>query len=543
MEHPETRESASSVYARLESKRQPFIQRAEEVAKLTIPSLFPEQGFSPSIQLETPYNSVGARAVNHLASKLVLALLPPNSPFFRLTIDDRASAQLDGDPKLKATVNEALASIERRVSREIEISAIRPQITFGVKLLEVSGNALIHKPKDSGLRVFSLRNYVVERDPMGNVCVIVLKESISKHAVPTSIRKFIADDKDNPTVTGSDVQSEIINLYTMAKAEDDGSFSIHQEVSGKVIPESVGKYTVDNMPFLPLRWNAISGEDYGRGLGEELLGDLISLEALTKAIVIASAASARVVGLVNPTGFTNPEDLNEAQDNKFVLGVASDVSFLQVQKGGDLSVAMETANSITRRIESSFLLNTSVQRDAERVTAEEFRIMTGELEAALGGTYSILSQELQLPLVRLLMNQLTKQAKITTIPKPIRKFIHPAIITGVEAMGRSSDLGRLQTLTGIIAQVLGPDAIKRRLNEEVFVQTAATAVGVDVKGLFRTEEDVAKIDAAAQAAANAANFTKGASGPAAGGIMDIVKQAMANGQGPAQGQQIPEQLQ
>ncbi|WP_416142518.1 portal protein [Escherichia coli] len=47
--------------------------------------------------------------------------------------------------------------------------------------------------------------------------------------------------------------------------------------------------------------------------------------------------------------------------------------------------------------------NSAVQRTGERVTAEEIRYVASELEDTLGGVYSILSQELQLPLVRVLL--------------------------------------------------------------------------------------------------------------------------------------------
>ena len=47
----------------------------------------------------------------------------------------------------------------------------------------------------------------------------------------------------------------------------------------------------------------------------------------------------------------------------------------------------------------AFLLNTAIQRDAERVTAQEIRYMAQQLETAMGGIYSLLSQEFQLPLV------------------------------------------------------------------------------------------------------------------------------------------------
>lgn len=46
------------------------------------------------------------------------------------------------------------------------------------------------------------------------------------------------------------------------------------------------------------------------------------------------------------------------------------------------------------------LLNSAVQRNGERVTAEEIRYVAGELEDTLGGVYSLLSQELQLSLIR-----------------------------------------------------------------------------------------------------------------------------------------------
>jgi hypothetical protein len=528
-------ETAASCYQKGVAKRRVFEMRAEDAAELTIPALFPDQSFSDAQQLETPYNSVGARGVNHLASKLVLSLIPPSAPFFRLTVDDKAAVQLDSDPELKMTVNEALSTIERRVAKEIEIRALRPQITYAIKLLIVTGNALIHLPDDGGIRVFSMKNYVVERDPMGNVCEIVLCETLSKYALPPEAKSLLGLDievEDEAREPGK----EEYKLYSYIEREEDGKYHIHQEIEGRIIPESVGAYDPDQLPFLALRWNAISGEHYGRGLVEELLGDLASLEALTKAIVIGAAASSRVVGLVNPNSFTNPSDLNKAENGAFVLGNAQDVTFLQVQKGGDFRVAMETAATISRRVEASFLLNASVQRQAERVTAEEVRLLANELEAALGGVYATLSQELQLPMVRRLIEQLAKARKVPAIPKVLKNFIHPAIITGVEALGRTSDLERLRAWAAISGSVLGPQAIPQYVNPEIFIQTVATALGLDIKGLVKARAQIDAETQQAQAQGNAAMFAKGASGPAAKGMMDIV-QNMLSQQQQSEGQQ------
>ena len=52
-----------------------------------------------------------------------------------------------------------------------------------LKHLIVAGNALLFVDK-SGLRVFPLSQFVIERDPMGNVLEIITKESIHYNALP-----------------------------------------------------------------------------------------------------------------------------------------------------------------------------------------------------------------------------------------------------------------------------------------------------------------------------------------------------------------------
>ena len=75
-------------YSQLESDRDSFLERAREAAELTIPYLMPPEGHTGSTVYKTPFQGIGARGVNNLASKLLLSLVLPNSPFFRLSIDD-----------------------------------------------------------------------------------------------------------------------------------------------------------------------------------------------------------------------------------------------------------------------------------------------------------------------------------------------------------------------------------------------------------------------------------------------------------------------
>jgi len=237
---------------------------------------------------------------------------------------------------------------------------------------------------------------------------------------------------------------------------------------------------------MPLRFTRIDGEHYGRGFIEEYLGDLRSLESLTQAIVEGSAAAAKMLFLVNPNGTTRQRVLAESANGAIVQGNADDVSVLQVNKFNDFRVAYDVIGMLKERLSASFLMNSAVQRDAERVTAEEIRFMAQELEDVLGGVYSILSQEFQLPLVNRVMDKMQKKRRLPKIPK---KLVKPTIVTGLEALGRGHDLNKLDMFVQGAVQLLGPE-FPTYVNMSDYLKRRATSIGIDTEGLVRTEEEI-----------------------------------------------------
>lgn len=481
-------QSAGARYRQLEAKREPFLRRARDAAKLTIPSLMPPASHTGESKLPTPFQGLGARGVNNLSSKLLLALLPPNSPFFRLTIDDYSLEQLTQKEGMRAEVEEALGKIERAVQAEIETSAVRVTAGETLKQLLVAGNALLYLPYEGGAKMYRLDRYVVERDPMGNVLDLIVKESISPKALPEEIRDEIEKGDLNPDQT--------VDLYTRVTRVDN-KWEVYQEVKDKIIPGTQGTYPIDKCPWIPLRFTKIDGEDYGRGYVEEYYGDLRSLESLTQAIVEGSAAAAKVLFLVNPNGVTQQRTLAEAPNGAIRTGDANDVSVVQVEKFADFRIAFETINAISSRLSYAFLLNSAVQRGGERVTAEEIRYMASELEDALGGVYSILSLEFQLPLVKALMHRLEKQKRIPTLPKGT---VRPTITTGLEALGRGHDLNKLDLFLQGVMQTFGPEVVAKYVNISDYLTRRATALGIDTKGLVKSEEELAAEQQQAQEA-------------------------------------------
>lgn len=505
-------EPAASRYGALEQQRFSFLNRGRECAKLTIPHLLPPGGYTSATELPTPFQGIGSRGVNNLASKLLLSLLPPNSPFFRLVVDTFTLKQMQGMEGVKTEIESALAEVERAVMSEIETSNLRAAVFEAIRHLIVTGNCLLYLPDEGGVRIYNINQFVMDRSPMGDLEELLVKETVCADDLPHEVKTLLGAemaDESRPHVDRN------IDLYTWLVKEGN-KFRVHQQVKGVVIPGSEGVYPVEKSPFIPLRWNRISGDSYGRGMVEEFLGDLRSLEALSQAIVEGSAAAAKVLFLVAPNSTTRPRTLAESPNGAIVEGNAIDVSCLQMNKQADFRVAFETISGITDRLSHSFLLNSAIQRNADRVTATEIRMMAQELEDALGGVYSTLSQEFQLPLVNRIMAKMQKARRLPKLPKDIVK---PVVVTGLEALGRGHDLNKLDVFISGVAQTLGPQALGQFVNLRNYLERRATAIGIDTLGLVKSEEEVAQEQQQAQMAAMAQQL--GPSGIQALGRMGV----------------------
>jgi hypothetical protein len=518
-------ESISNKWMNMMTKRESYLDRAQECASLTIPALYPPDGFTDTERLTTPFQGLGARGVNNLASKLLLALFPPNSPFFRLKVEDRIIAELSamGEPNIQSEIEASLSNIERQVNETIESSGMRVVFFEAIKHLLVAGNVLLHVPKE-GIRIFRLDQYCVTRDGMGNVTEIVTKECVSEDALPPDLKEFVENDIEFK-------DKEEVDIWTCVHREDADTFMSYQMIgTSKEIPGTRGKHKADELPWIPLRLSAIAGESYGRSFVEEYLGDLRSLEGLTKAIVEGSTAAARLVMMVRPNGTTRRADLAKAENGAIISGHAEDVTFLQVQKFNDFRVAGETIASIGTRLASAFLLNSSVQRNAERVTAEEIRYMAQELEEALGGVYSVLAQEWQLPLLRRILARLKKSGDIPNLPKT---GVKPLVVTGVEALGRGHDLNKLQIFFSVMQSTFGPQIFAQRVKVDEAVRRMLSSLGLDGKNLIKTDEE---IQAENQQSMMQQAVMKGV-GPVAGNVSKVMSDAYAQQAFPQQPQQ------
>ena len=480
MEYSTQGQTAAGRYESLVGLRSTYDREAKESSKITIPSLIPESTTGTRAKIKTPFQAVGARGVNSLSNKFLMTLLPPDQAFFKLTIDSLELIK-EGQEGLQSEIDKGLRTIENALQNDIEISNDRVALFEALKHLVVSGNVLLYLT-DKGLKVYPLSKFVCRRDEVGNVLEILTKETIHPQALPAD---FLEQIKKKDNYDAQEMQNDL-DIYTHIKRINE-EFIWYQECKGEKIPNTDGRSQADVSPWILLRFIRIDGEDYGRGYVEEYRGDLITLEALMQAIIEGAAASAKVLFLVNPNGVTRAATLAKAPNGAIREGTAADISVMQVGKSGDFSVAQVVIGTITQRLETAFLMAKSVQRDAERVTAAEVNLMAQELENSLGGIYSILTQEFQLPYLKRRMHMLVRSGRVPKLPE---KLVKPKIVTGLQGLGRGNDRNKLIEFIGTVANALGPDVMRQYVNVDEAIKRLATSIGIDTANLVKTAEEI-----------------------------------------------------
>jgi len=472
-------------WASLEGKKSGVLTRAEECSKLTIPSVFPTNGLSEDASLPEIYQSLGARASLNLSSKISQNLVPPTSIFFKLMVNKELEAQIlaGQNPQVMDEVNAKMFKLETAIMNQVERWSIRNYIYEAVKLLIITGNACLWYDKVNELwSVYNLRNYCVVRDTSGRVLEVIIKETKNRLSFPAD---YVLPD-------GSE---EELNVFTRMFLDEEGGYTLYQSIENEIVNGSEQTFKDDSkLPILVLRWTNMAGSSYGRGLVEHYIGDLRNYEAVNMALVDTASVLSRIIFLVSPVSQygTDVRKLNEAITGDFIAGHADDITVPDVGKVSDMNVLISYMDKLENRLAQAFLLFQS--RQAERVTAEEIRQVAQQLEEALGGSYSLLSDDLQKPIVQLAMDNL----KIN-----LKDIAEPIITTGITALGRGNDANKLMALSQWISS---NPAYQRKINTDVLTERVVYSLGISPDGLVYTNEELAQREQQQQESQLGASF-------------------------------------
>lgn len=494
------------------------------MAELTVPYVMPPDGYQTGDDIPGNNQSISAMCLNTLTSALVLMAFPPNQPILRFeAIEYEIQAQVDKDPELWSRTELALARLEITHRKRLQTTTIATAYGEYVKLLLTVGNGLWRHLKLASPTVHKPDSYVVKRDKQGNPLLAILKECVNLQGMDRDHVDFImANVPANHWEDKAEWEREV-DVYSILKASTDENgertWCYWEEWEGHVLPDTEVETDYDTPPMWPGWLIPVYGQDWGQGYCEQYRGDLYTVEAHASAINDGASLAALSLLFTKPGGQTSIKQVREARNLSVLPGDAADLSVFRSDKTADLNFVVNNLEAAARRLSAAFLLQSSVQRSGERVTAEEIRRLGQELDKALGGLYTQISQGNQkVIIVRAVRLNEEENPKLPALPKGV---VEIQVITGVDAIGNNADADNLLEWGGGM-QKLFPTQFEKRASFEDFGRRYASAKGVKPDGLLKTADTVAAEDQQAQQAAMLQSAVDKGTGPAVKGIADAM---------------------
>lgn len=460
----------------LNARRSGMMRRFEGYASVTIPKvLLPSDVDQNTASIQHDWNSVGAQAVNHLANKITMALFQPGMPFFRLDADNALRSQLNEMGITEDKFRGMLVDGEQRALLAMDQLAIRPKLYEAVRALIVVGNALLDLSDKDNPRVISIRHYAVKRSISGKLQEILHRERVLWNELEDKVKEVV------PQRTGEDAYVDYVRWFK----KDAKKWQMTVSVDGTSLGDTFShSWNEDVFPVYALTWDLADEHDYGTGLVEDYAGDFATLSTLSEAEIKAAILISDYRWLANPAGVGDIEEFKRSTTGDVIPGVSTDLELVAHVSSNALQQLDFSITRIINRIGAAFLLGSAVTRQAERVTAEEIRMQANELETSLGGVYSRLAVDMQLPLAKWLLKQMDVVLTGTNLI--------PTIVTGLAALSRNAEAQQLgmflQSLAGVAAV---PPLMLGRLKISAVISTLASAYGINPDEYVLTEEEFA----------------------------------------------------
>ena len=457
-------------------ERSTLLQQFEKYAGWTIPALFPPEQIGGQAEMQLDYQSFGAQAVNNLANKIVTTLFHPTRPFFKA---EAPKDYVEQSGKSISDIEMELSGVERECMKRFARRDGRTVATDSAMQLIVTGNSLWHTPKGKSYRHFSYRDYDATFDSFGEMQTCIVREWMYFDTLPSKHKEMCARFGKRA--------GDTVEVFTGIKRIAMDYYVVWQELDSYcVLSEDYGVYHKDTLEYKPLRMMVVPGRHAGVGIIEQLAGDFHTMSKMSEAELDLLAIMCDVKTLVKPGSGMRIEEYNNALPGQAVAGDPEVIKSHVHNVAPQAEFISNKSKELARRLSQMFLMNQNAIRDAERVTAEEIRLIAAELDQVHGGVYSRLARTLQRPLAIDLINDVS----------PLLRGFEPLIITGLESLSRMSELdnyrGFINDMTLVGQALQGPHG--RWINLEKITKKFVTGWGIDPNEAMYTAAEVAAED-------------------------------------------------
>lgn len=491
-------ETIAGQFKRLDGLRSARLASSEQFAYYTIPSVFPRLEAGDDKVSLGMLDSIGASVVNHFSNKLITTLFSPNRPFFRITPNPSSPAvkQLEdaieeGSDEEQRQAQEAVNQLRSKFTRS-EKSAVRYLERIGyrttavaaAKLLVITGDVVIKSKRDKKSVAYSMRDYVCEKDLEGTDITLIVRDSMSFGTLPENMQNSVRAANDTTTY---EAHTPVV-IYTRLALEADGRYRQTQAADMHDITAPELLFAPDDIPYQHISWNLIKGENYGRGLVEDYGGSFHMIDMLTDSLTKVGAKLGDVKIFVDPASGIDVGHLNSSDQGTYIAGRPGDTGVVGDTVGRGIEYLENSISMHKRQIANAFLYRAGTQRDAERVTAEEIREDSAELELAHGGVYSRFSTEWQAKVAR---------DSVAANGTKMGDVVEPTILTGLDSLSRTGEMRMVRIWIDDMASLNNvPEDVRAKMDISAYGEYAGLQRGITVGNFMKSK---AQLEAEAKA--------------------------------------------
>lgn len=493
----------NNIWSDMKTEKGDLITRCEQYSRWTVSALMPEAG-GEGVESRKSNVTIGARVVNHLANRIVDVLFPVSRPFFTVALTPATQLELEkemGEAQaavMREQISTATAKIERSALRKLGLTKYRPVAILAAKHMTVCGNALLRRMPDGDRILYPVDRYGVRRNILGEEIEVVLsdKKMFSTFDKETQKHLLAADGSHKP--------EDIVELLTHYKLAGK-RWAVTQEAAG--IPLNNDQHlSLKDYDLLVLDWTLHPGENYGRGLVEDYAATFHNIDVTNECVIDLIAVIADIKFFVRPGSATaaNIAEMNNAPRGTYWVGNGEDITVPEVRARGDLETLLKVVAKWEAELKDAFLM--SSVRDAERVTAEEIRMIANQLESSFGGLYSQLAMTWQQKEADYAISKIDFKKEIGGLADAFEVIV----TTGLESLSREGQIDNLRLAIGDLQMMEAvPEGLQSSINALRFAKFVFTNRSVDLSAFLNTQDEMQANQAAQMALAGRAQQEAG----------------------------------
>lgn len=468
------------------------------------------------------YDGTATYAMRTLASGLMAGITSPARPWFKLTTPDP-------DMMKFAAVKVWLKEVEDALARMFANSNIYNVLSGQYEELGGfgSGPMLLYEDRQDVIRAYGLtvgeywqaiddRNEVntLMREMQWTVGQVV--QRFGEENCSRAVKNLYSRGQLNePVIIRHAIEPNDLYRPGLIGFKGKPWRSVWWEV-GADKDALLGKEGFNSKPFVAPRWRIISNDTYGTGVGSDIIGDTIGLQAMTKKK--ARAVDKQIDPAMNlPGAMKGKGGASYSLDpgtNNFVEGMGQGVNAQPAQVvQPNLSHFVADIQEVQRRIEHGAYKDLFLmlhQMDRGQITATEIIERKAEKLIGLGPVVERLNDEMLEPMIDrtfdIMMSALDAEGNPTMVPPPPPEL--QDVKLGVEFISifrqaqQQEDVtrtvGYVQNLA-LMAQATGDLSVMDNLDPDAAAQILGNKGGVPATVVASEEAVAAKRQARAQA--------------------------------------------